>query len=93
MPEDSDYCDAAEDGAGAVGARAEAMSRRWKLIWLLGIAFHTFATPSMYRVWWFFGYRWVYPYMSKAKSEGKDFAQCYGEGSIAVLKVLLDGRC
>lgn len=52
------------------------------------LVFHLFATPLMYRIWWRFAYRWVYPYMVKAKQEGREFAQPYGEGVEAVYEYL-----
>ena len=33
-----------------------------------------------WQIWWRLGYRWVYPFMWKAKAERQPFAQKFGEG-------------
>lgn len=68
--------------------RVKIERRIWFCIWLYMLVFHLFATPLMYRIWWRFAYRWVYPYMVKAKQEGREFAQPYGEGVEAVYEYL-----
>lgn len=62
--------------------------RMWRCIWICFIVFHLIATPRMYRMWWWFACRWAYPYMIKAKAEGRQFAQPYGEGIMGVLRYL-----
>ena len=60
----------------------------WYPIWLYSIAFHLWATPLMYQVWWRFACKRVWPFMEKAKREGRAFAQPYGEGIEGVMHYL-----
>jgi hypothetical protein len=51
---------------------------------------HPFAW--FWQIWWRIGYRWVYPFMYKAKADGKKFAQTFGEGYPAFEGKVRDGE-
>src|SRR5438309_583061 len=72
----------------AEGIRLSVERRIWFCIWLYALVFHLVATPWMYQVWWRIGYKWVYPYMMRAKQEGREFAQPYGGGFEAIYAYL-----
>ena len=60
----------------------------WRVVWRLLLVTHEWpdclVIRWVWRIWWFFGYRWIYPFMRQKKREGCAFAQPFGEGEYGV---------
>jgi hypothetical protein len=46
-----------------------------------------------WRIWWFVGYKYVYPFMWRKKAEGAIFAQPFGEGEDGIRRFLATPYC